>query len=443
MIRGPDTLDTPIQGERWQRRIQVGLNTLAEDEETWVPAVRRLVAQGGGLTCDATGLRVGFRGNATVLLAKHREVVARVATRDANRALVDPWERKAGQSAPGLAATWTLIGADPGPVIAAGDGVSALSTPWPGHGYRRSLLSRGVKHDVVISEARWARPEYRWRLTPGPGVSLTEEPNGDLCLRYAGVAFADVRRPCAHDADGEPVALAVRVEGLDVVAVLGLTGRETWPITIDPTSTISGTANVQDSTIFSGSPTFNFGSSIGAGDGGVTFDETARRTLLRFASASIPAGTITASRYYAYKAAAWTTAGNYDFRWYPIASAVGDWIEGTGTGTAAQTGSCSWNSRQHSSLAWTAAGVLVGTDTGALDHTATVAQAGAGYKLIGNPSAALVTTWRTTTYGVLVFVNAPPGIAVTSSTECGANTPYLEVDYTVGSRRRKLFSVRR
>ena len=451
MIAGPDTLDVQVKGEQWSRRIAVGMHTM-RDDGLWLPTDRTLVAQGGGLTCDTMGLRVAMRGAVTILSAKHAELCHRSGKRNERCEPFDPWEVDCCEARPpaalrkpppDLVCSWELVDAEPSKVTLS-EAHAAITAPWPGNLYTRTLTARGVKHDLAIAAEKFARPEYRWRFAAEKGVTLVDEENGDYTIRHDGIPFADVRALSASDAKGSPVALKTWREDDDLCCAVVLTGKEAWPITIDPTTVLQGTTAIEDALMTDavGGADNNWGANtnfqIGSGGSG--------RLLVRIAQASIPAAPslITDVRFLAYCDIA---TGSPTISTYPITSGSGDWVEGTANGSS-QAGSCSWNSRKHGTSTWGTAGTASPTDHSAsTDATRSGAFTTSAYNTIasGAAMAATLTSWRTagSSYGWVFKSSLPTSNNRFISTEGNPSSyPSFQIDYSTGNRRRRLMSRR-
>jgi hypothetical protein len=216
-----------------------------------------------------------------------------------------------------------------------------------------------------------------------------------------------------------------------------------YPVRVDPTATLSGTTAIEDAMMISNASNANYG---GYGDiyavEGTYSSGSIRRTLMRIATASIPAGTISAFRAKLTRFPHSSSANPGNLDWYAIKDAK-TWVEGTSVG-AQESGAACWDYARYNTLAWASAGCgTSGTDydAGATPPT----QAFAAYAS-GPPASVLFTfdlkpewptAWRDATRvnnGMLVRARAESsGIAFyAASSEYSSNQPTFEIDYTAG-----------
>lgn len=201
----------------------------------------------------------------------------------------------------------------------------------------------------------------------------------------------------------------------------------TYPVEIDPTATISGTANIEDANMRSNAVNNNYGGAttlligyLGYGHG-----------LVRISPGSIPAGTITAFRLYVYS----TRSDTIEAEAFFITDA-NDWVEGASSGAPA-TGTACWNQAKYTVQDWAGS---PGCQTSVVDFDAdptppTKTMPGAGwYEWILDP--AWPPLWRDA-------VRVSNGIKIRATTSVGdftyfcatehATVPlYFEIDYDTG-----------
>ena len=193
------------------------------------------------------------------------------------------------------------------------------------------------------------------------------------------------------------------------------------------TDTISGTTNITDATLRSGSPTWNYGGNSNLGC--YSSSSTRRNFVIKCDSSAIPAGTIDAIRLYLYQVG--DTGATADI--YRIADA-NTWVEGTLTGGSTKSGACCWDYAKYTTQAWAGS---AGCETSGTDYDSSPSYNGT-LTLNTMVNIALSTTWATnwrdttsTNQGVLVR-NPAAGASVMACTpsEGAANQPTWQIDYT-------------
>lgn len=123
------------------------------------------------------------------------------------------------------------------------------------------------------------------------------------------------------------------------------------------TTTISGTAAVEDAMLFDGSAgDTNFGGGLTLAAGRQASGPFLYRSLVKFDASLIPAGTVDAMRMIFTQWRHSSSGGTA--KWYKV---LKSFVEGTSNG-GIQVGSCTWNSREHGSLLWATPGLGDGTD---------------------------------------------------------------------------------
>lgn len=212
----------------------------------------------------------------------------------------------------------------------------------------------------------------------------------------------------------------------------------TYPVLIDPTTTISGTTDTQDASIYSGSSTGNYGRAsllFGKRTGGLIW-----RTVLRISASAIPAGTLTAFRLLICRSSYGdsTVAGTLDC--YCVKNA-NTWVEGNSAG-ADESGSCSWAYTKWNTQGWAGSSGCgtIGTD---YDNETPASYAYDAYSA-GDPAwhtVALKTAWATawrdatrTNNGFFVRSRSETqgDIFYAYASENGTYPLYFEIDYSSG-----------
>jgi hypothetical protein len=223
-----------------------------------------------------------------------------------------------------------------------------------------------------------------------------------------------------------------------------------YPVTVDPTVPISGTAAIEDSFLTRRFPdglleTANWGGRVDifAGQAATGFRYS---IVMRIDESLIPAGTITA-----FDASIWQQAhpnsGNADDLNYYAIKDANNWVEGTSNGTS-EVGACSWFSTQNTIAIWAGgSGALGGCRISGTDYDADrsppsfafpAKTAGGDQQHITSLDTAWATAWRDATRvnnGVVLLVGTEANDYFFSarSTEAGANQPTFSIDYTVPS----------
>lgn len=313
-------------------------------------------------------------------------------------------------------------------------------------------IGRGrVNKDIILAQAGHPA-SFRFALRYPAGFSHTINADGSISfLNAQGVEWLRSPPPHGWDAGGPMSGRRIRVNvvaAADIVTPRGTLptfrivpnatdlASAVYPVTVDPTTTISGTTNVEDALLYSlgvyvnynwGSYTVNF---VGGDNGSGYFT-----TVMRIATSAIPAGTLTGFRLL-------TTAqvrnGNGMAPVYIIKDA-NTWVEGTGNGSGSQTGACSWNYAKHSTQAW--AGVA-GCSMSGTDYDADASPPSISWGP-NNPAVPSLDTWTLKPQWATDWrdaVRTNNGIILKgldlgyynqfNSTEAASAQPYFEVDYT-------------
>lgn len=211
---------------------------------------------------------------------------------------------------------------------------------------------------------------------------------------------------------GKAACYAIDIDPRDLASAV-------LPLYIDPTTTISGAAAIEDTCLLSdsGHGDKNWGSltQVYMGNSG------ARRALYRIKGASIPVGVITSAVLQAYTN---NPAGTVTVTTHRVASSDAGYVTGTGMG-AVQAGSCCWNWKSYNTVPWSAAGC--------------------GYVTDGTQqSVSLVTgvSWRSYAWHPSWLVSGADAQAIslcsganglgTYSVEWPTTKPYFEITYALG-----------
>lgn len=193
-----------------------------------------------------------------------------------------------------------------------------------GNSFLRILDSEGVE---------------QFRTEPLSGVSGTmagpnEEPDA---VRFGGTLVEN--DPITVGGKSFPTFLLT--PDANAVSDILTAGDIAW---FDPTTTLSGAANIDDAQMLlqngAAAENYNYGANTFLRSG-VLAPDLIYRTLVRLDHTSFPAGTITAFRKMSYLVTKYGTT-NLNIYFYRVSAANSAWAEGTSTG-AAQTGSHCWN----------------------------------------------------------------------------------------------------
>lgn len=320
--------------------------------------------------------------------------------------------------------------------------VSPRVIRWPNIWDNAGLRYRVVEHKLekTIRLTAPGHPAvFRFTLRVADGMSVKFEGNGARILDARGVECMRLVEPWGKDGstvnpdtlDGSnPVRVRMQ-EGQSKV-INGCTYQVVkliphpddladaiYPVEIDPTVEITGTIDIEDTSLVSAGPDGNYGGSI---DLHLSF-LASYRALIRISSSSIPGGTITGFRLKMY-----STAG-FETHVFFIADA-NDWVEGTAQG-GQQTGSCCWNYCKFSDQNWAGSpgcgtsGTDYDTDGSPPSHT----------PIIGWNTFTLKPEWpplwrdgARVANGMLFFPQVG-GWFGWKSTENAGNPLYFEVDY--------------
>jgi hypothetical protein len=315
---------------------------------------------------------------------------------------------------------------------------------WPGADLRIVNGGHKVEKWIVINE-RSASTHYEFTLKLAGGHDAVQVGDTLSIQDPQGVERLSTRTPWARDsattagtADGRNYypATLTRMGNVGNLARYAIDIRAedlasaVLPLEIEPTTTISGTANIQDALINGNGPDNNYGGWDRCYLGG----NDAYKTLVRVNKTQIPSGSLTGFRFFVYP----TTVSVSPFN--AVSYAVKDannWVEGTAS-IAPQTGSCCWNRTAYNTTSWAGS---AGCGTSGTDYDADSSPpssdlypASAFHAITLKPAWA--TAWRddTRTNNGALLRHTSSATAVFQSTENSnsAQTPYVEIDYALG-----------
>jgi hypothetical protein len=199
--------------------------------------------------------------------------------------------------------------------------------------------------------------------------------------------------------------------------------RAIFPVTIDPTTTISGTADVEDTLLRTDAVTLNYGGYFDI------YHSTVHIPLVRVSTSALPTGAVTGFRFLIYYNA---ISGAQDpSPAYRLSLGATTWVEGTASGSA-QIGSASYSHKVYNTVTW-ASGNFSSSDYVADASPPTVTPA-SGWKTYTLPNA-WAQGWKAGTFANDGFVmTSPKYYAVWSATEHSnsGQRPYAEIDYVLG-----------
>lgn len=310
---------------------------------------------------------------------------------------------------------------------------------WPDYWTDTNLLYR-VRPNKVIKEIEITgfggprRFQFSLRLAP----LHTFEVADNALKVYDSTGKEWLHAPPVWGIDANGNALNVTLTQGEDITYRGKTYPSIWlelseddfnnaprPLMLDPTATINGTTNIEDTVIKSGNPTRNFGAATSLPFG------SNQTGLIRVAAGAIPAGTLNAARLIMYSGS--TTATTITAY---IVKDANNWVEGTGNNTEV-AGTASWTHTQWATVAWAGSSgcATSGTDYDADASPPSVAKpASAGWSTL-TLLTAWFTAWRDaarTNNGTCLFGDLAAGIPSWTSTEGASNQLYFEIDYTVG-----------
>lgn len=249
--------------------------------------------------------------------------------------------------------------------IKAYDGVQAIDPMWDPDGLTASFPGLWPNADVSFSISRHridkrivmasgAPTIYRFTLRKSPGLTHEWQPNGALLFRNdeGGPVFV-LPPPWASDDNGAAVSVTMSEEdpveiGGHSYSVIKLTvdaddfAGATFPVTVDPTTQITGTTGIEDNWLWASSPNANAGgySLLFVRESGFLL-----RSVVRILASNIPAGIVTGFRLLAYVGSSVDTVNAY------FVADTNDWVEGSAL-TVIQAGSSCWNYAKYNSQEW-------------------------------------------------------------------------------------------
>jgi hypothetical protein len=289
-----------------------------------------------------------------------------------------------------------------------------------------------------------ARTPINHNLTFADGAGELRNAGGEIVM--------SIPAPWGEDANGNPIrATMTQVGSVGAMPLIEIAVNEddlsaaSFPVDIDPTTIISGTTDLEDSTIAAHNTSNNYG---GASVIRVSTNTpgTGWRGLFRIKGTAIPSGNIVSATLNLYRFAQATGSVGDTLLFYPVKDA-NDWVEGTGNGSVV-AGSCSYNHAKHTGQAW-AGGVGSGCGVNGTDHDASpdasivyAAFLAGGDVLFPVPiTPALMTAWRDATRvdnGLMIRpTNEDPTdayITFRSTEYTGINKPMVTVVTAIGGQ---------
>ena len=278
---------------------------------------------------------------------------------------------------------------------------------------------------------------FQFALQPSPQAVLSVSADGmDVRDVADGASVLRLQPPWGRDANGVDVRCTLRAgsgvvyrgENLPTVWIdvnsADLVGA-TYPVTIDPTTTITGSSAIEDNNLRTGGANNNnWGASAYLN---ITYDNNG---VMRFSASLIPAGTLTAFRLSIYTTTG--TGNGAQLNVYFIKDA-NTWVEGTKNGTV-ETGSSCWQYAKYNTQSW--AGSL-GCSKSGTDYDANASPPTMTLTVNARqPSLALpvawVTAWRDATRvnnGIVIRGVASLSPFFYSSDQAPPQNAYFEIDY--------------
>lgn len=351
-------------------------------------------------------------------------------------------------------ANWKAYGVKEGvaPKIEEDEAGNVIGATWPGLWPGADLEIRHEGHKAsktIVVRERSAPTHYEFTLKMAGGHEAVES-GGGLSIRDAqGVERMAVRAPWARDSattgigpDGAQYFAAtlkrmadVTIKGGGKVACYAIDidprdlASAVLPLYIDPTTTISGTAAIEDTQLRADAASnLNFGGRVN-----MYCSLNLWIPLIRVTQASLPDGSYTAARLKAY-CEEHSGGGAKTPTAYQVSSA-NTWVEGS-KDYAVEVGACSWGHAKHDTQAWAGS---AGCQTANVDYittgSTTISVTGTGAF-----TATLPTAWFAAWKSGAVVANGfmlDDGVYyfAISSTESAtpARRPYFEIDYSTAS----------
>jgi len=427
--------DTPLEGRRRRRTIGNWLN-YCEPGGEWRPSSPAVQSAQGAPPNWAGAFDFSFKSEEAPL-----QCFLRDAADVGNRAMVGV--RMAGR--PGSWLNFKALDCSSVDAVVVGPAVW-----WPDLWPQCDLRYRPGRHKLVkeiICHGPGHPETFAFSLRTTPGHSIVFAGGGARVLDDGGDEVLRLNPPWAHDSstvhptpgghkpigvtlhEGEPRVIGGRAHQVVELALdpEDLEGA-VYPVTIDPTVQITGTTDIEDTSLISANDN-NYGGS----DTIYTGQASAWRGLVRIAEiSSIPAGTITALKMIAYA----STASSFEPLVAHIVTDANNWVEGTLTGVP-QVGSACWMQSRYSEQDWAGS---VGCGTSGVDYDADASPPEHFYTTGWHTfdlKPEWATAWRNAVRepnGIRFVQKAPAlGTVYLLSTERVGYELYFEIDYEEGA----------
>ena len=420
-IRSQHWTDVPVEGRRRKRTIRNWSNFRTPHHN--FREARPLIINALGVPDDWDGafdfLRTSQAGALQTFFGDSSDSInpAMVGLRLADR--------------PAFWVNFRAMGTLPNPVVVAEGARHAWRGLWKNTTLRYVDSAYKLTKEIVLREPGHPA-RFRFSVKLPPHLSLVFRNGGAAVLGPLGNERLTLPAPWGEDAEGKTVRATMRqdldtVLGLPVIVIEvnedDLAGA-VYPVTIDPTVTISGTTDIEDNILYSPSPNGNFGgNTLGH------IQKFNRNSLIRFMASTIPEGTITALRLYITVEFLNGVLTGY---FYHIADA-NDWVEGTQT-AGIEVGASCWNYAKYDTQPWSQTGCShAGVDYDNDPSPPEVNITGTGpYQINLKPEWA--TNWRDgnrVANGIIVGPNtvAAGGTIIRWYSTEGATPLYFEIDY--------------
>lgn len=221
-------------------------------------------------------------------------------------------------------------------------------------------LGRGRVNKIIRLRAAGHPVQFRFAIRLPAGFTHEIVNNGLVLKDPAGVPFMHSPPAWGQDADEKPIAVqllagapitfnGVTYPTIRLVPSAADLATAVYPVRLDPTTTISGTAAIEDAQILTVQTSYNYGGRstwvIGCSASGVVY-----HSVFRVLAAGLPGGTITAARMYFYRASYGVSTQPGTLQAFAVTDA-NTWVEGTVVGSL-QTGSCCWGYAKYNTQAW-------------------------------------------------------------------------------------------
>ena len=284
---------------------------------------------------------------------------------------------------------------------------------------------------------------FQFALQPSAQAVLSVSADGVGVRDIAdGASVLRLQPPWGRDANGVDVRCTLRAgsgvvyrgETLPTVWIdvnsADLVGA-TYPVIIDPTTTITGSSAIEDAWIPSNSSDRNYGSSGILIYYGIGVSNYLDRGLMRFSAALIPSGTLNAFRL---SVKSYSNANPAPVNVYRVADA-NTWVEGTQNG-ATETGSCCWTHAKYDTQPWAGS---VGCSTSGTDYDADASPPSItivpGTRQNFNLRTAWLSEWKSGARinNGIILISTSYYPRLYSSDQASPNNAYFEIDYTPAS----------